>query len=209
MQSACAVLYCHVWPVWLYHIFTHYLINGTIFGKKFIEQKCVFRFSLQLLSETFLIIRRIQRDITINVHRCSCKVPLLLSNFNETWIFSTDFRKKNPQISNFMKIRPVTAELFHGYRRTKTDMTKLIVAFRNFANAPKNWHAGGLSGGLINQLLNFKLPNVYSHCYCYIANCNSLATHVCKQSSLRYLTATSPIVIALPLTSASSHPSSI
>jgi hypothetical protein len=28
------------------------------------------------------------------------------------------------------------AELFHADRRT--DMTKLVVAFRNFANAPKN-----------------------------------------------------------------------
>jgi len=36
-----------------------------------------------------------------------------------------------------MKIRPVGAELFHANRRT--DMTKLIVTFRNFANAPKNW----------------------------------------------------------------------
>jgi hypothetical protein len=34
MQSACAVLHCHLWPVWLYHIFQHYLINGTIFGGK-------------------------------------------------------------------------------------------------------------------------------------------------------------------------------
>ena len=34
-----------------------------------------------------------------------------------------------------MKIRPVGAELFHADRRT--DMTKLIVAIRNFANAPK------------------------------------------------------------------------
>jgi hypothetical protein len=25
-------IYCHLWPVWLYHIFPHYLINGTIFG---------------------------------------------------------------------------------------------------------------------------------------------------------------------------------
>jgi hypothetical protein len=33
-----------------------------------------------------------------------------------------------------MKIRPVGAE-FHADGRT--DMTKLIVAFRNFANAPK------------------------------------------------------------------------
>jgi hypothetical protein len=34
-----------------------------------------------------------------------------------------------------MKIRPVGTELLHGDRRT--DMTKLIVAFRNFANGPK------------------------------------------------------------------------
>jgi hypothetical protein len=36
-----------------------------------------------------------------------------------------------------MKIRSVGAELFHSERRTdvQTDMTKLIVAFRSFANA--------------------------------------------------------------------------
>jgi len=26
--------YCHLWPVWMYHIFPHYLTNGAIFGKK-------------------------------------------------------------------------------------------------------------------------------------------------------------------------------
>ena len=36
-----------------------------------------------------------------------------------------------------MKIRPVRAELFHADGRT--DMTKLEVAFRNFADAPQNW----------------------------------------------------------------------
>ena len=35
-----------------------------------------------------------------------------------------------------MKIRPVGTELFHADRRT--DMTKLRVVFRNFANASKN-----------------------------------------------------------------------
>jgi hypothetical protein len=40
-----------------------------------------------------------------------------------------------------MKIRPMGAELFHANRRTdgRTDKTKLVVAFRNFANALKNW----------------------------------------------------------------------
>jgi len=34
--------YCHLLPVWLYHIFPHYLINDTTFGKKVIEHKmCV------------------------------------------------------------------------------------------------------------------------------------------------------------------------
>jgi hypothetical protein len=43
---------------------------------------------------------------------------------------------KNTQISDFTKIRLVGAELFHvdGQR----DMAKLMVAFRSFANAPKN-----------------------------------------------------------------------
>jgi hypothetical protein len=37
-----------------------------------------------------------------------------------------------------MKIRSVGAELFHA--DWQTDMRELIVAFRSFANAPKNDH---------------------------------------------------------------------
>ena len=42
-------------------------------------------------------------------------------------------------MSSFVKIRPVGAELFHADLQTEgqMDMTKLTVAFRNFANAPK------------------------------------------------------------------------
>ena len=40
-----------------------------------------------------------------------------------------------------MKIRPVGAEQFHSDRRMggRIDRTKLTAAFRNVANAPKNW----------------------------------------------------------------------
>ena len=48
--------------------------------------------------------------------------------------FSRQFFEKY-SISYFMKILPVGAELFHVDRRT--EMTKLIVSFRNFAKAPK------------------------------------------------------------------------
>jgi len=41
-----------------YHTFPHYLINTMIFRKKLLNIKCVCCFSLQLLSETFLILRR-------------------------------------------------------------------------------------------------------------------------------------------------------
>jgi hypothetical protein len=43
--------------------FLHYLIKGMIFGKELLNIKFVFSFSLQLLSETFLIPRIIQRGM--------------------------------------------------------------------------------------------------------------------------------------------------
>ena len=61
--------------------------------------------------------------------------PLLLSDFNETLNF-LDRCSKNTQISNFMKICPLVAELFQ--KDVQTDMTKLTGAFRNFTNALKN-----------------------------------------------------------------------
>jgi hypothetical protein len=45
---------------------------------------------------------------------------------------------KITQISNLMKIRPVGDELSHA--DGETDVTKLIVAFYSFANAPKISH---------------------------------------------------------------------
>jgi hypothetical protein len=63
------------------------------------------------------------------------KYPLFLSDFNETE-FSRQILK-NPQISNSIKIRLVGAELYHadGWADGRTDMTKLLVALRNFAKA--------------------------------------------------------------------------
>ena len=61
--------------------FPHYLINSMIFGKKLLNIKFVFRFSLQLLSETFLILRRTERDMIVSVYRSSCNVPVILVRF--------------------------------------------------------------------------------------------------------------------------------
>ena len=92
--SACIALapYCQLWPVRLYSIFP-YISYAVRFKKKISNIKCVFWFSLQLLAKTFLILRRNERDMFISIHRSSCKVPVILVRFNETWIFSTDFRQ--------------------------------------------------------------------------------------------------------------------
>jgi hypothetical protein len=64
------------------------------------------------------------------------KYPLFLSDFNENLIFSTDFRKyseikfsENP--SGGSRVFPC------GQTDRQTDIMKLIVAFRKFANPPK------------------------------------------------------------------------
>ena len=55
------------------------------------------------------------------------------------------FFSKNTQLTNLMKIRRVGVELFSADGRTdgrtegKTEVTKIIVVFRNFANARKNY----------------------------------------------------------------------
>ena len=87
----CVVFYCRLWTVWLYRIFPHYLANVAQFSeKKLLDIKWVFWFSVWLLSETYITVRRIHWE-GINVHRSLCKVPLSMSDFNETWILSLHF----------------------------------------------------------------------------------------------------------------------
>ena len=87
--------------------------NCTIFLRDLLKIKCVFWFSLQLLPETFLIIRRIKRDI-VNSH--NSPVPVIFVRFQWDLNFFERF-SKNPEISNFVIIHPVRAMLFHAERR--------------------------------------------------------------------------------------------
>ena len=63
--------YCYLWPVRLYHIFQHCLINCTIFRRKNYGTQYVFCFSLQLLSQTILSLRTVQSAVAINVNTSS------------------------------------------------------------------------------------------------------------------------------------------
>ena len=73
-----------MWSLRLYHIFPHYLINGTTFrGEKVIEHKMCVLIFFSTLSEIFLILRRIQRHTTINVHWSSWKVHVVFSDYSK------------------------------------------------------------------------------------------------------------------------------
>ena len=62
-----------------------------------------------------------------------------------------------------MKIRPVGTELFHAERQT--DMTELIVAFRNFTNAPNNsWSC--------------TFTPYYGHAWCLIKHKDNFNLHI-------------------------------
>ena len=128
MQSACAVLCCHQSPVCRYCVFVTLSYEPPAFGKKLLNIECAFWFSLQLLSEIFLVLRRNERNITIHVHRSSCEVLV---------IFSTGF----PQILIYKISRKSCSDsrfVAFGQMDGLADMRKLMVLFRNFANSPKN-----------------------------------------------------------------------
>ena len=72
----------------------------------FYQTKNVFWFSLQLVPEIFLTLRRIQWDIIINVNTSACKVPVIPVRFEWNLNFLNRFLK-NIQISNFINLLQV------------------------------------------------------------------------------------------------------
>jgi hypothetical protein len=161
--------YCHLSPARLYNIFPHYLINRTIFlKKKLLDTKCELWFSLRLSSETFLILRRTEWEIIKNVYW----YHLFLFDFNDTWISSTDFRKilkyqiswKSVQWEQScpMRMDGRTVVRTDGRTDRRTDMIKLIVAFRNFANAPHK-----KCPNLLAISFHQELPKQFNSCYLY------------------------------------------
>ena len=79
MQSACAVFSSTVCLAPPY--FSTLFYKRHDFRKKVIEHKMCVLIFLQLLFETVLILRRIHRDIVINVKTSSCEVTVILVRF--------------------------------------------------------------------------------------------------------------------------------
>ena len=104
MQCACAVLPSVPCPALkrFFPTLSHKLHDFQR-KKKPLNTKCVFWFSVQLLSQTFLILR-IHWDV--DVRSFPCKGPVIIVTFYWKLNFLGRFSKNTP-ISNLTKIRPV------------------------------------------------------------------------------------------------------
>ena len=98
------------------------------YRKKLLHIKCVFRLSPHSLSEKFLILWRIQRLTIINENGSTCQVPVIPARFS--WNL-----KFHENLSRCSRVVPF-GKMQAGSKQT--DMTKVTVAFDNFADVPKN-----------------------------------------------------------------------
>jgi len=120
MQRACAVLHCHLDCL----AAPHYLVIGTIFDKNVFNIKCVFLLFLELSSKTFLLLRRIQRNIikiytALHVTYCTCYSRQILIKLE----FSQKIFEKKSNIK-FNEIPFSGRTVVHADRRR--DTMKLI-----------------------------------------------------------------------------------
>jgi len=95
MQCVCTILSSVTCPTLHFPTFSHNRHDFREKTKKVTEHKMRVLFCLQLCSGTFLIQGRTERDTSMikNVYWASRKIPLFLSDFDETCIFWTVFRK--------------------------------------------------------------------------------------------------------------------
>jgi hypothetical protein len=128
--------YCYLRPARVYNTFP----KRRNFLKKLLKIKCVFCFSLQLLSEIFLILRRNERHTIKHIlvfmysTRHSCLSLMNIEFYQHIYEKCSNIKfHENPSIGS--RVAPC------GQSGGRTDMRQPIVAFWNFADEPKN---GGL-----------------------------------------------------------------
>jgi len=130
--------YCHLRPVQLHVIFPTLSHKRHDCWKNVFEHKIgVLIFSVTL-PEKFRILGRTERDAIKMYLGFHLKCPLFLFDFDETWIFLTCFRKmlKNHISWNTVQWEQGCSMRTHG----RSDMTKLIFAFRNFCKRAQKFY---------------------------------------------------------------------
>ena len=120
--------YC-LCSLWLQHILRYYLMKARFSEKKSLNIKRVFWFSLQISFKTFLILRRNQRDIVINVKTSLCQVPVIFCWILVKLELSRQIFEKVSNVKLHKNPSSGSRVVSCGRTDRRTDMTKLIVAF--------------------------------------------------------------------------------
>ena len=108
MQCACAMLSCGLPAV---QYFPHYGTNGTIFGKKALNLKCVFWFSIHLLSQTFLILRYHKyTSCWYQISRKSVQWESSCSIRTDGWMDMTEITVAFPNFANASKTAAIAPQ---------------------------------------------------------------------------------------------------
>jgi len=148
MQCACAVLglYGHLWPVWLYPLFSILAHKRHGFRKKKVidHKTCVL---ISCTTDVWNISH--SKNNSATYYKESTQVFTWSTSrscyeLNKTWIFPTDFRKIL-NIKFHENSSSWSPDVPRGRADRLADMTELRVAFRNFATAPTNDRASFLS----------------------------------------------------------------
>ena len=140
MQCACAILSSVASPAVRY--FSTLRHKRRDFRSDITEHEMCVLILSTVLAETFLILKRTERDIIIYIHTSSRKVPVIIVRFEWKLNLWTYFRKKNSNVissenpSSWNRVVPCGQAYRQAGRRKDrcSDMKKLIVAFRNFAD---------------------------------------------------------------------------
>jgi hypothetical protein len=112
-----------------WNIFPRFLLTVTIFRRKiFYHKMCVLIFSKTFLWNIF-IIRKVNRELIKNIHKSSCQRAVFLIRFTRNQNFPDMFEKYSS--TKFRKIPSMPTD-------GQTDMTKLIVAFRNLTHLTRS-----------------------------------------------------------------------
>jgi len=128
--------YCHLWRASFYIIFPHFLISGKIFEKKVSENKMCVLIPLRLLSETFLIIRRSERDMIENVYRSSWKSKVICT-LHVYWVpVTTAWRVLRLRIEERPPVRRVAANILNKQSWTADKGWSSSLGFGRGANNP-------------------------------------------------------------------------
>jgi hypothetical protein len=142
MQYACSLLHCHC-VLSGFTVFFYGISHMVRFKKYMYIFKCVFPpstifvWNISHSNQNWAWYGQKRLLVFMQSTSYFCQILVKL-NFMDRF-------SKNTHIWNFMKILPMGDELFHGDGREPrqidrhTDMTNLIVAFCNFAEAPKIW----------------------------------------------------------------------